>query len=788
MPISYDDKRHLYLTDDNYVAFVFLLYSKASVGEQTLNLLQYGLYNNKEIPENTLIQWNLWSSSYIKPALNRYTEMKDDAYKPFAKRFTKFLQEHTEKKFTEDWQSLLNNTTLFFTCKIPCTVKDYEDKKKTISAIKKNIETSFQQANLNPTDLPVEHYLYFSNLIFNPGHPIDEPLIYDPENEIRDQIIKRDTVIYQNTEHNTFSIDGYYGKVLSVKVYPQNLNFANIGEFIGSIKHINRDQIGTHFIYSFLLRKTTEKEEMGLKTKAEMIMKQKGFSSLSDNIFKRQQDYMASSRELEEGKNIWKGNLFWYLYDKDMDKLTAASHILKNIVNGRGVEIQEEIVPIPFMLGSTPLNLSKSITGNNLRRFDTMFDYNAAQLSPIESDWKGSGTPTVPLVSRRGQLMFFDLWDTQGGMNACIVGPMGQGKSVFTNHLIFNYRSQPNTKVRIIDVGRSYIGITTLFKGNFVEPSFLKPICINPFSNVKDINHDMNFLVDIVDQMIKPKERCSDTERGVIELSVRNALKKFGKETTITKVRDEMNVIADKENATDFKRLAMYNLLPWCENGQYDKFFSGQSEIELSNNLITIDLGQIKDDKKLTNVLLTTIFYHFNQEIYQGDRSIKKLIVWDEAWRFINNPQVLSFIEMGSREYRKFNGSLIFITQHLSDLNANSIVRVMKANSEYIFIFWQQPEEWDRAQADKQLSFSNYEKDILKNTLKTAKGLYSEIFIMSAAYGRGIGRLLLPKYFYWLYTTDAIEVAYRDKIILQYNNDFDKAIAQCIEDKKRGLI
>jgi len=787
LPVSYNETDKIYFTDDNYACFVLDIYPKPSIGEQTLIMLENGLYKDNELPENTLIQWNYWSSNYIEPILNNYTRLKNDKYKSIAKEYCQYLLDHTNKDITDDWSSVIKDVKLFFTCKIPCSIKEYDKKRSSILAIKNNIYTVFEQSGSYPHFLPVENLVFIYRMLFNPGHPSNDPIIYDPDIEIREQIIDRDTAVYQDTHSNILSIDKNYGKVLSAKVFPSQITSIDVNEYIGSIHHINRNQINTPFIFSFLLRKQNSKEIVGLRSKAEMIMKQKSFSSLSSNIERRQADISALIQQIEDGQVLWKGNLFWYFYDKSLEKLDKTTHIVKNMLFGKGIELQEEIVPLPFMLASTPLNFPDTITYNNLKRFKTMFSYNAANLTPIQSDWKGSGTPTIPLISRRGQLMFFDLWDTQGGMNACIVGPMGQGKSVFTNHLIFNYRSQPNVKVRVIDVGRSYFGITKLFNGNFVEPSFSNPININPFSNVNDIDQDMSFLVDIVDQMIKPTERCSDTERGVIEMSIRNALKRYGNDTTITFIRDEMNIIAEREKAKDFQRLAMFNLLPWCRNGQYAKFFEGRSAIDLSNKLITVELGQIKDDKKLTNVLLTTIFYHFNQEIYQGDKTIKKIIVWDEAWRFIKNEQVLSFIEMGSREYRKFNSSLVFITQHLSDLNANSVVRVLKANSDFLLTFWQQPEEWDKAQSDKLITLSEYEKDTLKNTLRTAKGQYSEIFITSASHGRGIGRLLLPPYFYWLYTTDAKEVAFRETMLEQYQ-DLDQAIKACVKARKGGQI
>ncbi len=65
-----------------------------------------------------------------------------------------------------------------------------------------------------------------------------------------------------------------------------------------------------------------------------------------------------------------------------------------------------------------------------------MFSCNAANMSPITSDWKGSGSPFMTLVSRRGQLMSFDPYTSNGNYNICVVAESGKGKSVFTNEMV----------------------------------------------------------------------------------------------------------------------------------------------------------------------------------------------------------------------------------------------------------------------------------------------------------------------------------------------------------------
>ena len=791
-PQSYDDNLGLYKLEDDHIAFSFIIQLKPGMGHETLKFIETGIYQNPLFPQNTVIQWNTWASPFISPLINSYLERKEFEYIHAAKLFYDFFTKYKRSPLKEDWQLSVRDFFGFLSVKIPFNSDaykgdtEYESAVSPIMTIKSSVKGLLSQAGFYPVEINESLYILLMRLAMNPSHDEQDAFNFFniQKKEIRNQIIYRDTLIRQPFISNYIEFDKYFGKALTIKDFPQEFTSADILEYMGSVKHLNRNQIDTPFIFSFIARKATDNEILDIRAKAVNTMRQKNFSSLSRRVFDRQADFMTLSREMEEGQLLWFGMPLFFMYHEDFNFLNSSIRTLKNMLAQQKVELQEEYIPLPFFLGSLPMNINPNLTeGNIVGRAVPMLSYNCVNLTPVQADWKGTGTPVIPFITRRGQLAFVDLWDTNGGMNASIVGPMGQGKSVAVNHIIYNYRSEPDTKIRIIDVGRSYFGITEYFKGNFVEPSYTNAFSVNPFSNITDINQDMDFLVNIVDKMIKPTAACDDQERGLIQLAIRQAYEKHAGNFEITNVKDEIIAIASAHNAPDFTRLAVFNLSPWCVGGQYEKFMSGPSRIDLSNRLLTLELGQIKDDSKLTDILLLTFFYHINKEIYQGDLSVKKLIIWDEAWRFTDNIRVLKFFEQGSREYRKFQSSLIFITQNISDLLKNEVTKVLKNNSEYLFIFWQPPEEWERISEIKELFISEFEKELYRDTLRTVKGEYSEILVMSRSNGRGIVRLVLPKEIYWLYTTDATEAAIRKKYYDE-TGDIFKAVELCMQNSR----
>lgn len=799
LPISYDQDGGFFILEDNTLGIGFLVNIKPSVGKETLNFLENGIYQDPQLPDNTMIQWILWGGDFVEPLLEAYLSRKDQsnalAY-DIAKEFVRFANEKVENEIYDDWKIPLRNTIGMLFIKIPFDLKsigndaDYEARTTAVKHIRASIYGTLTQAGFGPQKVDAETYLIFARLLLNPSHETQESIgvqNYDPDIALKEQVIFRDTEIEQHVDGNYLRIDKQYAKLLTAKMFPKDFTIAEANEWYGSIRHMNRNQINCKFIVSFVFRKASEKEINSIRVKTETIMKQKSFSFLSTKLNERQEDCILFARETESGQAVWRGLMTICLYDADKVRVRDSLRVLKNLDKIHNLDLQEEVVPLPFYLACIPFNIVKELTAQSVARAYTMFSYNAAHLTPVQFDWVGSGTPIVPLVSRRGQLAFVDLWDTNGGMNACIVAPMGQGKSMFANHLIFNYRSLPNTKIRVIDVGESYFGIAKLFNGQFIKPEFNNPIRINPFSHIKNIDSDSDFLINIVDTMIKPNERCSDTERGMISVAIRNAYEKYGNDMDINAVKSEIDIIADKNDDYEFRKLSDYNLSPWCKGGQYEDFMTGRSEIDLSNDLVVFELGDIKDDIRLTNVFLLSMFFFINNEIYRGDRDTKKIVVWDEAWRFADNKGVLGFIEGGAREYRKFNGSLIFITQGISDLLKNDVTKTLKNNSEYLFIFWQPPEEWERMFKDKDVYLSEYEKDIYRDTIKTIKGKYSEMLVISRSMGRGILRLVLPPELYWVYTTNAQEVALRNKYFKETGGDILKTIQLCIENTKKEV-
>ncbi|MDC6726248.1 TraG/VirB4 family ATPase, partial [Leclercia adecarboxylata] len=121
----------------------------------------------------------------------------------------------------------------------------------------------------------------------------------------------------------------------------------------------------------------------------------------------------------------------------------------------------------PFFLNALPLNTEPNAV-TEMQRFRTLTTEHVALMLPVISDWKGTGTPSLlNFVTRNGQLVNMDLFDSPSNYNLVISAQSGSGKSFLTNEIILSYLAE-GAKVWVIDIGRSYKKLCDVVGGEFI--------------------------------------------------------------------------------------------------------------------------------------------------------------------------------------------------------------------------------------------------------------------------------------------------------------------------------
>jgi len=837
LPVAYDEDTGFFLLENGNIGFILKAIPLPLVGLDLIERFYKNLFKDINIPEGAIFQFNLVASERIDPLFWAYKKVrfkeqqriKDklskllvqgdklaDIYKKFTVSndlikaldfFTVWAENKKFESIVPGWSSTLRDFYLYIAVIFPTediTVLENPKKKEYFWKLKERIKTSLKVVGVPTKELNAGEYVRDMRLLLNPYYSTDYLLSFSylQNKEIREQLLLNGSSLIQYDD-GTFKIQDTYYNTYTVLPgifgFPKEVSFIDILEIWGSLRRIDSYQISSPFMFSFIVRRLSDKEIGKLKATGDIVLKQQLPDAVTKLKERKEDFYLLLQASVEEKEPIWSGFLAMTLWHKDRDELEQNGETFLKIASNQGYRFIKEEIPLPFFLAQLPLNTMKEHFDGRLGRNQVFLARNCPHLVPVSADWKGTETPTVPLVSRRGQPMFIHLWDTDGGSNYAAVAPMGSGKSFFSNHLLYNYATLPNSLIRVIDIGDSYWGLCQLLGGHY-EAFKVGKTCLNPFYYIdpslkgEGFETQLAFLVNLIGTLGRWNTSITDEEKGLINQALLVAIERWGNGFDLNDVIDIMRELAKERKNDKLVEFADLAFTSWLPGGQYGTLFNGKPTLNFDNRFTVLELGDARDDYHLLAVVLVSYLFNATREVMRLPRDIYKILHIDEAWRVlqIKHLMVLDAIEQGIREYRKFGGALGIVTQSIKDLfpTTNDIfaekLKALRTNIDWLFIFNQNPEEWERMTEDKEISLSDFELELAK-TIKTEAGRYSEMFIITRTRGRGIARVVVPPEFRWLYTTNPKEVQIRNDIYKE-TGDLKKTIEILTEWEKTGKL
>lgn len=401
-----------------------------------------------------------------------------------------------------------------------------------------------------------------------------------------------------------------------------------------------------------------------------------------------------------------------------------------------------------------PMGLTKTVADDllSMGHIGPKFSSNAVALSPFIAEWKGTKNNTITLFGRRGQIMGFDLYDNDAGnYNFAVIAGSGSGKSFFLNEIAFSYLSKGG-KVWIIDVGRSYLKLCNVLGGDFVEFSESSDICINPFSFIQDINEEMEVLKPLLSQMMTGDDnRLTGVQLAELERAVKSTWDKYGRQSTITLVRDELASMCDESQQICAVGEMAKMLYPWTKSGIYGRYFEGEANLNFTNPFTVLELEELKSKKALQTVVLMILMYRITNDMYVNRDGSKKIVIIDEAWSLMSGGDTAEFIETGYRRARKYGGAFGTATQSVDDYYKNEGALAALNNADWVFMLRQKKESIQRFEKDGKISMDPWKKRTLFD-LTTKHGVFSEVFVNYPG-GEGVGRLFVDPFTSLLYSS-----------------------------------
>ncbi len=749
----------------------------------------------QRMPDNACIQFTMYASPKIQNYLTSWVDSRiarddgdpirqyfghpsSDIYRTLAHRRVDHLLKGCDRSLFKEQPYVLRDFQLFISVSFPgeLTDKGLSYLQSTREAIRAALSTS----GVPNRNVDAAMLINLIDEILDPEQATGE-LVWDEERVLRTQMPSADTRLLLDRDGMT--INNRAVRCLRVRSYPKSFWLGEMGNLIGDLYHGSL-QIPSPFLLSLNVQVPDQemfKRKLDFKA-ARAVTNAEGQLAKFVPVFKDQaEDWRHVQKAVASGqialKMVHTMVLFTPLGEGD-----RVEQSVRSLFRTKGWIMEcASMSELPTFLATLPYGFTPAMADDMLAELvlRTQLQSNALNTMPVIGEWKGTQNPLLLLFGRRGQVSYLDFFDNdQGNYNVAVSAKSGAGKSFFLNEVVVSTLGTGG-RAWIIDVGRSYMHTTKILKGRFIEFSEDSNICINPFPLITDMDEEMPLIKSIIAQMASPSRPLNDLELSYIEQAVRAVWTKYGRDASITPIAEFLIAHRD-ERARDLGEM----LYPYTRDGVYARYFEGTECLRFDNNLITLELEELKSRKDLQSVVLLIVMMQIQQAMYLGDRAQRKICVIDEAWDLFSNAgNAADFIETGYRRVRKYGGSFMTATQNIDDYYRTPAAKAALENSDWLCLLAQHPESIDRLADSGRLYLDDYKKRMLRS-VHTLQGRYSEICIKGPM-GMSIQRLIVDPFTATLYSTKAAEFK-RLQELEASGLSTAEAIEWMIEEKARG--
>ena len=441
-----------------------------------------------------------------------------------------------------------------------------------------------------------------------------------------------------------------------------------------------------HIINTVICKGNSNKEKKKLETKGTVLG---NFSGTSRENRQANEDIESFLEEVTK-KNSDIVDCHFNIITWDCEKtalFSKKSEIINRLKNLNFIPKSETLNKANLFFANIPgnvINIYKEFRFKTTNEIATSF-FNLDDLqvdtqlkAGIQVTDRFTGAPlTIDVDDYAMQAGFVD------NFNKFVIGSSGGGKSVTMNYYTM-CNLKMGTHVIIIDMGKSYQGISDYFGGVWFEYTAEHPLTFNPFILYKFdyVAERLSLmksttLISIIKLLWKgPDGIFSESESTTIERTLdayyqsKPARYCFDTFFEFTIGPNSPVHLANNFPVKDFK----YVLEQYYSGGKYEHLLNAPEGIDLLNSqLIVFEIGGMKESKLfpvLTCLIIDTILTKLHHL-----PDVRKQILQDEAWKALATPVMENFFLELVKTIRKLDGILIFITQEIEDLISSPIIK-----------------------------------------------------------------------------------------------------------------
>lgn len=776
---SYDVDTGLYQLDAGGLGFGFIGPPLSGVTQAMQDKIA-GLMQ-QQVPVDTVMQFILWTSPDMEAQLTKYAGARMQADNVFLRELRDemvgFYRNGAYQSIVAGNDIRLRDVKLLITVKIPASLEPSPQEISAARDLRDVMAAGLKACGFGMVPLVPEQYLRFMQTVFNwkpnaswrdgPTEWVkDVPLpnqILDPNNDV----VVDERGLWFGAEcdkEGQVKRADQRVRILFPKHYAGYANFGQAYTYIGEAMTGARGLRDPVLFTAMVWFKDREKEAGKVARETTWLTHQAGqkLTKFRPEILQQKRDFDLAMKQINEGDRIVRFALGMAVFAPDEKSSLAATANARAYMREFQLQMQEySYITAPLFGNMLPFgtDVTAQPALKVLRRTTSR---GVAPLLPVMAEWRGTGTPTLLMASRNGQLMTLSNWDSESAFNVCICAETGAGKSFLMQTMIIAAR-QMGERFWIIDKGKSYRNIVEMLDGVRLEFGKDSTICLNPFTVVEDYDDDADLLYGLISAMAAMAEPLTDLQGATVRKIMRSTFTAVGRENmTIDHLADALTQHSDVR-----VRDVGEQLFPFTKNGDYGRLFYGRNNYEAANEVVLLELDELEGRQHLQRVVLLQLMFQIRREMSRGDRAKRKHLIIDEAWELLASGSVTTkegeadpianFISAAFRQFRKLNGAAWTITQSVNDFFTNNVTRAIFDSSAHKWLLGQRGEAVEAAKRTGKLDLGDHGFRLLRS-VHTVRGEYSEVFCHTP-YGYGVGRLIVPPLSRKLFSTTAQDVA-----------------------------
>lgn len=374
---------------------------------------------------------------------------------------------------------------------------------------------------------------------------------------------------------------------------------------------------------------------------------------------------------------------------KDKEELNNTSKLVESTLGSLSITARATTLQmVEGFTATTPLDIDNLKLDHNMdtTSLATTFPFTTSELTSNEGIIYG-------INEHNGSLIIFDRFSLENA-NSVVFAKSGAGKSYMVKLEAVRYLMF-GTQVIIIDPEHEYLKLCQAVGGQYVDFSSNSSVNINPFdlSAIAEENENelgrkiltlTGFLKLVLGQLDASQSAILD--RALITTYRLKGITEDPKTQQLPPplMEDLYKVLVGMEDKSA-QELA-YRLERFIK-GSLAGIFSAQSNINLDANLIVFSVRDLAD--QLRPLAMYLILDYIWTKIRKDIR--KRLLIVDEAWYMMQNPDSADFLVGIAKRARKYYLGVSTITQDVEDFLAEDRGKAIISNSSIQVLLKQAP-------------------------------------------------------------------------------------------------